>query len=185
MVSVWVGVNQFIQGPINGTSGTLRNQERFLPPLPVPIIVGLTLSDKGDRMKHRSLLAFVMAPRRIGQPCGRAEFPPRKTDWVTQVLLECRRARCTGLPRSAATTSGNPAADLVSADLTQVVPQSTAEWLRTCGKSVHKQITPGAPRTHFADRGRGCSQIGLCSPRIRRASIWLPCATDPLGQPVA
>lgn len=91
----------------------------------------------------------AMTEEELATCAERAEFLPEEdAGWVTQVLLECRRAR--SALETAATASGTPAADLVSADLTQVV-LDTAEWLRTLWEVGYMgaNTLPVPPRTHF------------------------------------
>lgn len=91
----------------------------------------------------------AMSDDELAACAERAEFLPEEdAGWVTQVLLECRRAR--SALESVATANGEAATDLVSADLTQVV-LDTAEWLRTLWEVGYMgaNTLPVPPRTHF------------------------------------
>ena len=123
----------------------------------------------------------AMTEEELANCAERAEFLPEEdAGWVTQVLLECRRAR--SALESAATTSGNPAVDLVSADLTQVV-LDTAEWLRTLWEVGYMgaNTLPVPPHAFPADRGRGCSQIGPVRPHPPRQASVAPLRHRPAG----
>lgn len=75
-------------------------------------------------------------------------LPEDDAGWVTQVLLECRRAR--SALAAAAPAADAPGTDMVSADLTQVV-LDTAEWLRTLWEVGYMgaNTLPVPPHTHF------------------------------------
>lgn len=77
-----------------------------------------------------------------------ALLPDEHADWVTQVLLECRRARNALEAATAGRDETDP--EVVSADLTQIV-LDTAEWLQTLWDVGYMgaNTLPVPPRTHF------------------------------------
>lgn len=76
-----------------------------------------------------------------------AELPEEHAGWVTEVLIECRRAR-SELEAFAPAAAGE--GEAVAADLTQIV-LDTAEWLRTLWEVGYMGAgtLPVPPRTHF------------------------------------
>lgn len=76
-----------------------------------------------------------------------ATLPDEHVDWVTAVLVECRRARSA---LEAMTPASKGDTEVVAADLAQIV-LDTAEWLRTLWEVGYMgaNTLPVPPRTHF------------------------------------
>lgn len=106
-----------------------------------------------------------------------AELPEEHSDWVAQLLIECRRARSApgGPPQAAADPAAAAATAAIDANLTQVVLDA-AEWLRTLWEMGYMGAAtlPVPPRTHFPQVEVEDVMKSVLFARIRRGRHPLP-----------